>query len=92
MKLLELISSKNMKSPKVLDDYLFRNGIIALRLPPYYCHFNPIEYAWSGLQRKTKRNIILQSLADVKSLYLEGKILSHSELHLLFLTKVLGRQ
>lgn len=47
----------NNKPPKkyVVDELLREHGHEVLRLPPYHCDLNPIEYIW---------NLIIQRVAD----------------------------
>lgn len=34
-----------------LDEMAVEHGHRVLRLPPYHCHFNPIELVWSECKR-----------------------------------------
>lgn len=50
-----------------VDEYLKNEGITVLRLPPYYCELNPIEFIWAQVKRRlTKNNINPIKMADPK--------------------------
>jgi hypothetical protein len=40
-----------------VDDLIEEHGHKVLRLPPYHCHFNPIELVWSQAKRYYNSNI-----------------------------------
>jgi hypothetical protein len=40
-----------------VDDLIKEHGHKVLRLPPYNCHFNPIELVWSQAKRYYNSNI-----------------------------------
>jgi len=46
-KLLEIIKSHNFKKEYVVDEIAEKYGHNVLRLPPYFCIFNPIKIIWS---------------------------------------------
>ncbi|KAJ8953023.1 hypothetical protein NQ318_015385 [Aromia moschata] len=54
--LLDLVKKSNFKKRYVIDELAKDHGHTVLRLPPYYCIFNPIELIWSQLKRAVRRN------------------------------------
>lgn len=54
--LLEIIKKLNLPIKHRIDEIAKQNGHTVLRLPPYYCVFNPIELIWSSLKRGIKKN------------------------------------
>ena len=50
--LLELIKMANIQTKFAIDSISFENGHFVLRLPPYHCCLNAIEFVWH--QRKSK--------------------------------------
>uniref|UniRef100_A0A6P7FNP8 Uncharacterized protein LOC114332220 n=1 Tax=Diabrotica virgifera virgifera TaxID=50390 RepID=A0A6P7FNP8_DIAVI len=54
--MLEVIHTKVFEKQFVIDELAKRNGHNVLRLPPYYCVFNPIELIWSQLKESLRRN------------------------------------
>lgn len=67
--LYEIIKSK-IQPPvhKVhVDEFLKRKGHEVLRLPPYYCEFNPIELIWGDLKGYIGRENSTFKLNDVKN-------------------------
>lgn len=55
--LLELIKKQNFEKEYVVDNLVQQNGHEVLRLPPYYCVFNPIEMVWGTLKKKYENTI-----------------------------------
>lgn len=53
--LLELIKSQNFKKEYVIDKLFEAHGHTVLRLPPYYCVFNPIEMVWAAIKSKLRK-------------------------------------
>ncbi|KAJ8948212.1 hypothetical protein NQ318_014408 [Aromia moschata] len=47
--LINIIKSRNFQNEYVIDTICSRSGHTLLRLPPYYCIFNPIEMVWGTL-------------------------------------------
>lgn len=54
--LLEIVRKSNFKKKYVIDEIAKENGHTVLRLPPYFCIFNPIELIWGLLKRAIRRN------------------------------------
>lgn len=48
--LLREIKKQNFKNEYVIDELSNTLGHTVLRLPPYYCIFNPIEMVWASLK------------------------------------------
>ncbi|CAH2010623.1 unnamed protein product [Acanthoscelides obtectus] len=59
--LLDLIKRQKFEKEYVVDNLLQQNGHEVLRLPPYYCIFNPIELVWAALK---KNESLLATIRD----------------------------
>jgi transposase len=53
--LLEVVNTKSWEKQYVVDNIAKKYGHTVLRLPPYYCIFNPIELIWGQLKRRIRR-------------------------------------
>lgn len=53
--LLNIIKSKNFKNEYVIDELCKTQGHTLLRLPPYYCIFNPIELIWAIIKKRLRQ-------------------------------------
>lgn len=53
--LLKIIKSKNFQRQYVIDNLAEQHGHVVLRLPPYYCVFNPIELIWANLKSHVRK-------------------------------------
>lgn len=50
--LLESIKREKFKNVHVINEICKNLGHTLLRLPPYYCIFNPIEMVWASVKHK----------------------------------------
>ena len=53
--LLNVLKTFNIEKEYICDNLASANGHTVLRLPPYYCIFNPIEHIWSQLKTMIRR-------------------------------------
>ncbi|MGH9701391.1 MAG: transposase, partial [Candidatus Acidiferrales bacterium] len=53
--LLECIKRQHFKNEYVIDELCKNYDQTVLRLPPYYCIFNPIELVWSSLKNALRK-------------------------------------
>lgn len=53
--LLEVLKTKTFQKEYAVDNMAISAGHTVLRLPPYYCIFNPIELVWSQLKEHVRR-------------------------------------
>ena len=53
-KLLQIAKQHKDKQKYVIDEIARANGHDILRLPPYYCQFNPIELIWAQVKRHVR--------------------------------------
>ena len=53
--LLELIKKQKFSKEYYVDTLMEQHGHEVLRLPPYYCIFNPIELVWATLKQKVRK-------------------------------------
>lgn len=53
--LLECIKRQQFKNEYVVDELCNNYGHTVLRLPPYYCIFNPIEMVWASIKQKLRK-------------------------------------
>lgn len=63
--LIKIIKSQNFQQEYAIDNFCRQKGHTILRLPPYYCIFNPIELLWSSIKsrlRKTNQSPTLDTL------------------------------
>lgn len=54
--LLEVLKTKTYQKQFIVDKLAEDYGHTILKLPPYYCIFNPIELIWSQLKAHVRRN------------------------------------
>ena len=52
--LLEVLKTFNINKQYVSDIIAANMGHMVLRLPPYYCIFNPIEHMWHQVKSKVR--------------------------------------
>lgn len=55
-----------------IDQKAAKLGFSVIRLPPYHCHYNPIEMVWSTLKRHVRERNTTFKISDVKDLFLEA--------------------
>lgn len=53
--LLKTIKEHNFKKEYVVDHICETHGHTLLRLPPYYCVFNPIELIWASVKHELRK-------------------------------------
>lgn len=56
--LLALLKGLNIKPNYVVDEMATAFGHTVIRLPPYYCTFNPIELIWSHIKREVRKKML----------------------------------
>lgn len=56
----------------VIDSKATELGFTVIRLPPYHCHYNPIEMVWSQLKSFVKERNKTFKIKDVKDLFFEA--------------------
>lgn len=49
--LLQMIKEKKFENEYFIDNFFKSRGHTVLRLPPYYCVFNPIEMVWAAIKK-----------------------------------------
>lgn len=54
--LLEVLRTEQFSKQYVIDHLAESQGHIVLRLPPYFCIFNPIELIWGQLKNNVRKN------------------------------------
>lgn len=71
--LLELVSGCKPRFPEyVIDKVAQEHGHKVVRLPPYHCHFNPIELIWAQVKGYVARNNKTFTGTEVEKLIREG--------------------
>lgn len=71
--LLEVVSANKPRFPVYLVDEVARErGYKVIRLPPYHCHFNPIEMIWAQVKGHVARNNQKFTVSEVQRLTLEA--------------------
>lgn len=53
--LLEVLRTKKFEKIYAVDEMAKKHGHTVLRLPPYFCIFNPIELIWGQLKKRIRR-------------------------------------
>lgn len=67
--LLEIVAQKKPQFPTyVIDEIAKRHGHEVVRLPPYHCHFNPIEGVWAQIKQYVAANNKKFSICEVEKL------------------------
>ena len=58
----------------VVDELANKKGHNVIRLPPYHCHFNPIELIWADIKGYVRKNNTKFTLTEVEKLVREAVI------------------
>lgn len=58
----------------VIDKKASELGFKVIRLPPYHCHYNPIEMVWANLKNYVKVRNTTFKLADIENLFRESVV------------------
>ncbi|KAE8741286.1 hypothetical protein FOCC_FOCC013208 [Frankliniella occidentalis] len=73
IELLDLVKRKKPRFPSYyIDNLALQHGHRVIRLPPYHCHFNPIELAWAQVKFYVKEHNQARNLTTVQQLFEEG--------------------
>lgn len=89
--LIQIIKRYNFKPEHFTDNLAEQNGHTVLRLPPYYCVFNPIELIWSSVKNRLRKvnhsptlnNIVVDSIRRVVNDNELNKIWKNSVAHVI---------
>lgn len=66
--LLQLVKKFSHTKTFYVDEILKKHGHTVLRLPPYHCDLNPIEFIWSLVKHKVAMNNVQQSAKEIEVL------------------------
>jgi len=66
--LLKLVKENTLNKNFKVDELIKSFGHIPLRLPPYNCQFNPIEYVWAQFKKDVSKHNFNDSLTQFKNL------------------------
>lgn len=67
--LLEIVRLNKPQFPKhEIDELAKEKGHKIIRLPPYHCHFNPIELIWAQVKGFVARNNKTFTISEIKDL------------------------
>lgn len=73
VELVELVKRHKPQQPKYIVDNLLQSyGHKVIRLPPYHCHFNPIELIWAQIKGYVARNNQAFTVTEIKRLFNEA--------------------
>uniref|UniRef100_A0A8D8Z6K1 Uncharacterized protein C21orf140 homolog n=2 Tax=Cacopsylla melanoneura TaxID=428564 RepID=A0A8D8Z6K1_9HEMI len=70
--LLEMVQLKKSVPVREIDNIAAKHGHRVIRLPPYHCHFNPIELIWANIKGFIARNNKTFTLTEVDRLLHEA--------------------
>ena len=70
--LLNLVKLNKPGPVYAIDDYLKSVGHTVIRLPPYHCDLNPIEYIWSDVKRMVADKNVNQLPANIERITREA--------------------
>ncbi|XP_076284705.1 uncharacterized protein LOC143211130 [Lasioglossum baleicum] len=59
---------KSAGTKYVIDEHAKEHGHTVVRLPPYHCELNPIEFAWAHVKNSTRGQNTTYKLADIEKL------------------------
>lgn len=62
--LLVILKGLNLRPIYVVDEMAKRFGHTVIRLPPYYCTFNPIELIWSNIKGGVRKRNVTPTLSE----------------------------
>lgn len=72
----ELYNLIKLHKPQVtvyeIDKKAAQLGFKIIRLPPYHCHYNPIELVWAALKKYVASRNTTFKLSDVQDLFMEA--------------------
>lgn len=67
--LIQIVNAHKPQTPVyIIDEIAYSKGHKVLRLPPYHCHFNPIEMIWAQMKGYVARNNKTFTIAEVDKL------------------------
>lgn len=72
VELLNLVKAHKPQPEYAVDNYLNSLGHTVVRLPPYHCDLNPIEYIWSLVKRRVADRNVRQSPKDIERITREA--------------------
>ena len=72
--LINLAKQNKSKIQYQIDQIATDNGMEVVRLPPYHCHYNPIELTWAFLKGYAARHNVDGKLASVGNLFKAAKV------------------
>jgi hypothetical protein len=58
----------NIQKKYVVDEMCRKHGVVPLRLPPYWCEFNPIELVWARAKGEVARKNLTYNMKSVMKL------------------------
>lgn len=70
--LFQLINRNKPPKNYIIDNIFNSQGFEVLRLPPYNCDLNPIEYIWNLIKRRVADKNVEQLESQIESLTLEA--------------------
>lgn len=68
----DLIKRRNFQKCYAVDEFLQHEGHDVLRLPPYYCVFNPIEMVWHQVKMAIRKKNVNPKAIDAMNIIREG--------------------
>lgn len=66
--LYQLIKQNAPPKKYLIDEIVRSHGHEVLRLPPYQCDLNPIEYIWNLMKQRVAENNVTQSEKEIEKL------------------------
>ncbi|KAJ8723794.1 hypothetical protein PYW07_007774 [Mythimna separata] len=70
--LYEIIQRHKPPKDYIIDKIFNENGFEVLRLPPYNCDLNPIEYIWHLVKRRVADKNVLQLESEIENITLQA--------------------
>ena len=70
--LYAIIKASNVSPKYAVDEMVKAAWHVVVRLPPYHCELNPIEFAWSQVKKYIKENNTMFTLTAIKELTYKG--------------------
>lgn len=66
--LLQLVRTRRPSPKYYIDGVLEKHGHEVVRLPPYHCELNAIEFVWNMVKRRVAEKNVVQHAADIEQL------------------------
>jgi transposase len=69
---LDLVKRNTPERACAVDDIIRDAGHVPIRLPPYHCYLNPIEFVWAQMKKFISKHNLNNNKEQIKELILKS--------------------